>query len=194
MPEEIAVEIKPKENNLKIYLVWSAIIVGISLVAVTVGFTLGKSGQLPLPPKNGNTATESAVRNGWSELAGKDFSIQFPKDWQGKEHPTGEIAGARLTNPGGIVEFWLKVERPYQFLPEQKQVQTGKKEEKIEVDTRASTLTEFSYESGGSFLIVEVPATNNQSKVTFWATAADEVYKKTVLDIISSFKIKAGTF
>lgn len=187
----MVVEIKPRGSNLKIYFAWLAIAAGISLAALAGGFALGMSGQLPVPQEK--TATTSAIRAGWSELAGKDFSIQYPKGWQAKEHPAGEISGAKFTNPGGSVDFWLKVERPYQFAPEQKSQQTGKKEGTINVDGRAATMTEFSYESGGFFLIIEAPATKKEPKITFWVTAANEEYKETVLDIISSFKTKVET-
>lgn len=191
MGKELVVEIKPKESNLKFYFAWLVIAAGISLAALASGFALGKSGQLPLPQEK--TATTGAIRAGWSALAGIDFSIQYPKDWQAKEYPAGEIPGAKLTNPGGSVDFWLKVERPYQFAPEQKDGQTGKKEGTIAVGGRSGTMTEFSYQSGGFFLIIEVPATKKEPKVTFWATAANEEYKKTVLDIIASFKTKVET-
>jgi len=191
MGEEIVVNIKPKENNLKTYLAWLVIAATCALVALAGGFALGKSGQLPVPPKSGGEATTSAVQTGWVALEKDSFSIQYPKDWQAKEHSAGEIPGARLTNPGGSVEFWLKVDRPYQFAQEQKDKQTGKKGSTINVDGRDSATAEFSYESGGFFLIIEAPATNNKLKVTFWAIAANEDYKKTALDIISSFKTKA---
>lgn len=187
---EIALGVKSKEDKLKIVVFSLVFVISLSLVIFTGGFYFAKSGQFsnilqPVP-----SATKSAAPSGWKVLDTQDFSIAYPEDWEAKENTEGEPTGATIKSEGGKIEFWLRLEKPYIFSDEQKKIQTGKKESKIKVDGREGNLTEITYDTGGYYQIIEVPATQTKPIATFQATAGNDDYKKIVLDIISSFKTR----
>ena len=188
--QEIAQENQPKENKLKITALSLIVVALIALIALTAGFQFGRSRQFTKFFPGAKVVTAPALPAGWKSLNEAEFSINYPRDWEAKENPAGEPTGATIRSVGGKVQVWLVVDMPYQFSEEQKKQQTGKKESKIKVGGRDATETEFTYESGGYFLIVEVPPGIKAPKVTFWATAANDDYKKTVLAIIDSFQTK----
>ncbi|OGY21051.1 MAG: hypothetical protein A2126_04505 [Candidatus Woykebacteria bacterium GWB1_45_5] len=191
--QEISLSIKPKEDKLKTIVVSLIFVIIFALVAFTAGLQLGKTGQFATILKTEPVATKSAAPTGWQLLDEAGFSIAYPKDWEAKANPAGEPEGAKIKSIGGKVELWLLVAKPYTFSEEQAGKQTGKNEGKMKVDGREGTLAEFTYDTGGYYLVVEVPATLTAPMVTFWATAGNDDYKKVVLDIINSFQSKVET-
>ena len=190
---EIALNAEPQEDKLKKPVLALIFVIVVASVAIAAGFIFGKSNQAEKFLSSGNVSTKSAAPAGWQLLDEKGFSIAYPKAWEAKENSAGEPPGAKIKSEGGKVELWLRLEQPYLFSEEQKGKQTGKKEEKIKVDGREGTITEFTYDTGGYYMIIEVAATLIQPKVTFWTNAGNDDYKKTVLDIIGSFQSKSGS-
>ena len=189
--QEIALNAKPQEDNLKKTVLTLVFVVVVASLALAAGFIFGNSDQSDKFLKNEEVATKSAAPTGWQLLDEKGFSIAYPKGWEAKENGPGEPQGAKIKSTGGKVELWLRINRPYLFSEEQKSKQTGKKEEKIKVDGREGAITEFTYDTGGYYMIIEVAATLIQPKATFWTNAGNDDYKKLVLDIINTFKTKA---
>ena len=191
---EIVLNLKPAESNLKGALARAALcFVGAVLfafAAFSFGFGTGKYAELSGYFASERAATASANPAGWSLLEDNAFSIQHPTSWEAKKHSSGELPGVKIESIGGKVEIWLKIPQPYQISEEQKKKQVSSKESTASVDGRSAKVKEFVYDSGGFFVVAEVPAKDKKPEVTFWATAANEEYKKTVFDIIASFKTK----
>ena len=187
---EIALNAEPQEDKLKKPVLALVFVAVVASVAIAAGFIFGKSNEAENFLKSETVATKSAAPAGWKILDEKGFSIAYPKDWEASANGAGEPQGAKIKSEVGKVELWLRLEQPYIFSEEQKGKQTAKKESSLKVDGQDGVLTEFIYDTGGYYLIVEVPATKTRPMVTFWATAGNDDYKKTVLEIISSFRTK----
>ncbi len=175
-------EISPSENKWRTALPLIIIMVGIGAASLVLGFGLGK---YQTPPKTTSAKTSDGSN---STFLSKSFSIDYPRNWTVKEHSKTDPAGAKISYRGNSVEFWVESARDYRFSDGQKASQTAQKSSTITVDGRIATLTVVNYKKGDVFLIVGVPATNIAGSVIFWASAADQNFKQTVTNIISSYK------
>jgi hypothetical protein len=187
---ETVINLKPAESkgSLTWLVMGLAIAAAFAFAAFTSGFGVGKYIELGGYLIGEKSATASAKPAGWSLLEDPDFSVAYPEGWEAKMRTPDEPAGAKIESVGGKVEVWLKIPRPYKISEEQKSKQASSKDSTTTVDSRNAQVEEFAYDSGGFFLVVEVPPKEQQPQLTFWATAANEDYKKTALDIIGSFK------
>ena len=191
--KEIVIDIKPKENKLKIYLPFLAVAVLLAGLFFIIGFGLGKHTEIELPLLSEETATKSATRKGWFVYETKGFSIEYPKHWEVKLNSKEEPEGGKVLGGGGKIEFWSGTIKVYKFTKEQKSKQSGTQSIKLTIDGRKSAVTEYSYKKGDFFIVVEVPEKEKKPKVLFWIIAANKEYKKIVMEIISTFKTNGVT-
>ncbi|OGY25201.1 MAG: hypothetical protein A2Z11_01825 [Candidatus Woykebacteria bacterium RBG_16_43_9] len=188
MAKEIVIDIKQKENKFKTYAPWIATAVLVAAAFFIIGFGIGKYTQVELPLFSEETATKSATRKNWFVFETKNFSIEYPKNWEVKKNSKDKPAGGKVLGSGGKVEFWFDTIRAYKFSKEQTKKQSKTTTTKLEIDGRKADVTTYPYKGGDFFIVIEVPKVKKKPKVTFWLNVADSEFKKTVMEIVSTFK------
>jgi len=186
------VDIKLKENKFRKYITHILVFVILAAIPFGAAFAVGKYTKLEIF-KKAPPANASPTRPDWFVFEANQFTIEYPKFWEVKENPKNGPSGAKITGEGATVEFWLKETRAYKFTAEQLGKQNAPKDSVMKIDNRDAKVKDFPYKDGNSFIVVEVAATEKLPKVTFWINAANEQFKKTALEIASSYKTKIGT-
>lgn len=193
MAKEIVLDIKPQEtiiNKIKPHLPWIGAAILITAVIFTIGFALGKFTEFEIPLFEEKTATKSATRTGWFVFETKNFSIEYPKNWEVKKNPEDEPVGAKVSSDGARVEFWITNVRAYKFTNEQIGEQKEAKETKLNIDEREASVKRFIYKDGDIFAVTQLIASEKKPEVIFWVTATDIDFEKAANEIISTFKGK----
>lgn len=188
MVKEVILDIKQNENVLKKYLPWVVIAFLIAGASFIIGYGIGNKTEFELPLFQEETPTKSATRKNWYVHETKNFSIEYPKDWEVTNNTKDEPTGATVLGSGGKVEFWFIEEKVYKFTEEQKKKQKKPTSSKIKIDDRNTTLIEYSFKEGDTFIVVEVPKTEKKPKVIFWMNVSNNNFRKTAVEIISTFK------
>ena len=187
MPKEIILDIKPKENKIKVYLPWIIASCALAAIFFASGYGVGRYTDASLPFFKKTGATESATRKGWYVYEDAKFSFEYPKGWEVKTD-SGEEKGTKVTGDGGEIRFWLDTIRPFKFTLEQTKNQEKSKVTNLKIDGRSAEVTEYPYKDGSSFTVIEVPKTEKKEKVAFWLNAAGNSFKKILFEILSTFK------
>ena len=191
MPKEIVLDLKPKENKFKTYFPFVAAIVLLALGFFVGGFALGKYTEFEVPILGTKEeATKSATRKGWVVSETANYLFEYPKDWEVRKNEKGQPTGAKIEGAGGHIQFWLTNVREYKFSKEQTAKQKKATESKLAIDGRQAQVTEYAYKSGDFFIVVRLPAAIGKPKVIFWVVAANAEFKKTVMEIVTTFKGK----
>ena len=191
MAQEVVLDIKPKENKLKVYAPPIIIAVLLASVLFLIGFAVGKYTEFELPLTSRETATKSATRKGWFVYETKNFSLEYPKSWKVKKNSIDEPIGAKVETDGGRVQLWFMQEREYRFSERQKKAQKSKKESDLKVDGRTAAVIEYLHKDGDYFIVIEVPASKEKPEVIFWVVAANTEYKDFLMEIASTFVSKS---
>jgi hypothetical protein len=186
--KEIILDIKQPENKVKVYLPWIIAATLLAAAIFLIGFGVGKYTEFELPLFQRDTATKSAERKGWYVFETKDFSFEYPKNWEVESNPKDEPTGGKVLGPGATVEFWLDTERAHKFTEKQKAKQKTSTQTKFEIDGRKADVTEYPYKGGDFFIVIQVAENAKRPKVVFWINASDLEFKKTVMEIVSTFE------
>ncbi len=193
MPKEVVLDIKQGENKIKKYLPWVVIATFVAAAFFIIGYGIGNKTDFELPLFQEETPTKSATRKNWYVYETKNFSIEYPRDWEVENNPKEEPNGVKILGGGGKVEFWFTKERVFKFTADQKKKQDKSVTTKVEIDGRSTTITEYPFKKGDIFIVADVPKTDKKPEVIFWINVADKSYKKTAVEIMSTFKTNAVT-
>ena len=79
-------------------------------------------------------------------------------------------------------------EKVYKFTEEQKKKQEKSVATKLEIDGRNTTLVEYPFKEGDSFIVAQIPKTEKKPKVIFWINASNKDFRKTAIEIMLTFK------
>lgn len=188
MPKEVILDIKQKENKIKKYLPWVGIAMLIAGAFFIIGYGIGNKTDFELPLFQEETPTKSATRKNWYVHETRNFSIEYPKDWEVKNNAKDEPVGGMVLGSGGKVEFWFREEKVYKFTQAQKKKQEKSVATKLEIDGRTTTLVEYPFKEGDIFIVAEVPRTEKKPEVIFWINASNKDFQKTAIEIMSTFK------
>lgn len=188
MPKEVILDIKQKENKIKKYLPWVGIAVLIAGAFFIIGYGIGNKTDFELPLFQEETPTKSATRKNWYIHETRNFSIEYPKDWEVKNNAKDEPVGGTVLGSGGKVEFWFMEEKVYKFTQAQKKKQEKPTSSKLEIDGRNTTLVEYPFKEGDIFIVAQIPKSEKKPKVIFWINASNKDFRKTAIEIMSTFK------
>ena len=188
MVKEVILDIKQNNSILKKYLPWVAIAGLIAGAFFIIGYGIGNKTEFELPLFQEETPTKSATKKNWYVHETKNFSIEYPRDWEVKNNAKDEPTGAKVLGSGGKVEFWFMEERVYKFTPDQKEKQEKSTNSKIKIDGRNTTLVEYPFKEGGIFMVAQLPKTDKKPKVIFWINASNKNFRNTAVEIISTYK------
>ena len=189
MPQEVIIDIKPKENKFGFYLVFLLFLVVLASVVFFASFFATRIAvqNKVFGEKPSQTASS---RPGWFILSTDSYSIEYPEDWKAETHQSKEAVGARLFSSAGEVNFWLDDLREPRFSKEQQKSILSEKPIEISVDKRKATATEFNFKDGSFFLVIKVPAASSIKNVTFWLSGSNKETKNLVTSIVTSYKSK----
>ncbi|MDP2720642.1 MAG: hypothetical protein Q8O75_01750 [bacterium] len=191
MPKEIVLDLKPKENKFKTYFPFVAAIIFLALVFFASGFAIGKYTEFEVPLFGAKEeATKSTTRKGWFVSETASYLFEYPKNWEVRKNKKDGPTGAKIEGAGGHVQFWITNVREYKFSKEQSDKQKRVTESKLAIDGRQAQVTQYLYKNGDFFIVVRLPAAIGKPKVIFWAIAANAEFKKTVMEIVTTFKGK----
>ncbi|HEX7456368.1 MAG TPA: hypothetical protein VF303_02790 [Candidatus Nanoarchaeia archaeon] len=192
MAKEIILDIKPKESKLKKYLPIVTVAVVVTCILFAAGYGLGRYTEFEVPLFGEKGATKSATRKGWCVFETRDFSIEYPKNWEVSKNSDTEPIGAKVEGDGARVQFWLTDVREYRFSKEQREKQTKVRKTKLDVDGREADVTSYSYKDGDFFIVVEAASSEKRPKEIFWLLASDTKFKETSMEIVSTFVSKSS--
>jgi hypothetical protein len=178
---------QPKSNFGATYLILFVVLVILASTAWGIGFFLSKSGFDAGKLFGSQVTTQNTGREGWTLVEAKEYSLEYPKEWKFEEISSENPSG-KLYNEGGQIEFWEDIPKHYKFTKEQQEKQSSAKESVVQIDGRKGKQIEYSFKSGGSFVVIRLPEAENKPLTTFWVTTSDGEFKKSALEIISTYK------
>lgn len=189
MPQDVIIDIKPKENRFGFYLLFFLFLLILAAIVFFASFFATKIAvqNKVIGKKPSETASS---RPGWLILTANGYYIEYPENWKAEAHQGKEATGARLFSGAGEVNFWLGDIREPRFSTKQQKSFLNQKPLAISVDKRETAATEYNFKDGSFFLAIKVPAGPSTKSITFWSSGSNSETEKIAKDIISSYKSK----
>lgn len=157
------------------------------------GYGIGRYTQASLPFFKKPSATESATRKGWYVYETAKFSFEYPKGWEVKKGSKDSEEEVTVTGDGGEIAIWFDTVRPFKFTATQTKNQKESEVSTLKIDERNAEVTEYPYKDGSSFTVIEVAESEKKKKIIFWLNTARDSFKKTLFEILSTFKTNSVT-
>jgi hypothetical protein len=181
-----------KVGFLPLFLTLSISLSLLATIAFGGGFVVGRSQINNVANSNSTSATKIVdQKNGnslFSDSAAK-FEITFPTSWKAKSKTQG-VKGAVFESDGSSVELWLEVDQPLTLSDEQKAALSSTKQIQMTINKQKADATEYAYTAGNYLTTVELAATGNNPKVTFYIKAQDSVTYEAAKKIVQSFSFQ----
>ncbi len=157
-------------------------------LAFATGFFLGRvQSSTKKEQSTGKSSTTTTEGKTTFTSQKEKYSIVFPETWKATEK-TSLTPGIVVESGTTSVELWLKVEQPYSLSKEQLEAITATNKVKIKVNSQDFEMTQYSYNTGGFFSVLVIPATVSTPIATFWLKAPDKDSYTTALETVQSFK------
>jgi hypothetical protein len=180
---------EPVSKGKLTFLLLIFLLIFVGLV-FSLGYFVGRvqsNAQETVSKEKSTTKTEAGKTTFTNPREG--FSLSYPEIWKSTEK-TGGAPGILLETDGASVELWLRVEQPFSFSQEQKDAITATNKVKIKVNDKEIEMTEHTYNTGGFFTVVVLPATTDTTLATFWIRANDSDLYTAAKEIVQSFKFQ----
>jgi maltose-binding protein MalE len=189
MPKTVTLDLDKKQNKIRVYGPYMAALIIIAVIITAFGYWVGKREAETNFLGSTKTASSGTTNPDWLVWETKDFSIEYPKDWQTQDSEKNSEP-KKISNEGGQIKIWIDTDHEHRFSKKQRAQIKKETKSKINVNERKAQVTQFEFKSGEFFVIALLPTKSKKPKITFWIATTNKESKDVSLEILKTFKGK----